>query len=561
MTQFNLIICVKCFCVILLIINGLTMPPAMACGPGRSGGRRRLPRKTTPLVLEQHIPNVSENTLSASGPGEGKINIKDPRFRKLVPNYNPDIVFKDEEGTGVDRIMTLRLKEKLDTLAALVRNQWPGIKLRVIEAWDDANQFNYDSLHYEGRAADITTSDKDNSKYGVLARLAVIAGFDWVLYESRHHVHVSVKSDKAAASSRPEGCFTGDSLVYTPNGPVALSTIDVGQQILTVNSDGDIVFSEILLFLDRDPSVERIYVHLTTETGKVITLTQSHLIFTYDPIVSSSVTRTSSNQINTTSSSSSSLSPSSYNSTIPPIPSPSTWTASSSTDPSGQWTAIFARYIEPGMFVSTIPVKNEKEKENQQQLSESDYHQQLNLDDYYLKPEKVVKVTQSLRKGAYAPLTRNGNLIVNQIVASCYAVVNDQSLAHLSFLPVRLYYNLIESLNYIRKWLTLRLPSSSSSSSTTTSILSSSSSSSSFPSKKSSKSSIILSQPKLEINQDNQQLSYKVNDINDNNSIRYKKKIKSQSKSNCNLNYGIHWYPKLLYSIAKYVISSDYMYS
>lgn len=107
MTQFNLIICVKCFCVILLIINGLTMPPAMACGPGRSGGRRRLPRKTTPLVLEQHIPNVSENTLSASGPGEGKINIKDPRFRKLVPNYNPDIVFKDEEGTGVDRIMTL----------------------------------------------------------------------------------------------------------------------------------------------------------------------------------------------------------------------------------------------------------------------------------------------------------------------------------------------------------------------------------------------------------------------------------------------------------------------
>ena len=60
----------------------------------------------TPLVFKQHVPNVSENTLGASGPAEGSVSRSDRRFDDLVVDNNPDIVFKNRRGTNDDRIMS-----------------------------------------------------------------------------------------------------------------------------------------------------------------------------------------------------------------------------------------------------------------------------------------------------------------------------------------------------------------------------------------------------------------------------------------------------------------------
>jgi hypothetical protein len=149
------------------------------------------PAANTDLSQGQKVPNAAE--AATSGAITKKIKRTDPEFSTLVSNQNASIVFKDEEGTGADRMMTTRMRDKLDALAPLVSAEWTGVKLRVTEAWDEDDEHSPDALHYEGRAADITTYPPDGAKLGRLGRLAVNAGFDWVFYEDTSHVHVSVK--------------------------------------------------------------------------------------------------------------------------------------------------------------------------------------------------------------------------------------------------------------------------------------------------------------------------------------------------------------------------------
>lgn len=90
------------FVVCLLVVFG----GVLCCSPGRSGYRRRSTQKLLPLVFKQHVPNVPEKSLAASGPSDGRIKRGDERFKQLVPNYNADVVWTDRKGTGSDRIMT-----------------------------------------------------------------------------------------------------------------------------------------------------------------------------------------------------------------------------------------------------------------------------------------------------------------------------------------------------------------------------------------------------------------------------------------------------------------------
>ena len=142
------------------------------------------------LTLRQMVPNRSERDVV--GAPTSKIVRGTSAFAALVSNMNPNIAFKDEEGTGADRMMTSRVAGKLDALAALVATEFPGSKLRVTEAWDEDDEHTSNSVHYEARGVDLTTLPVDQAKLGRLGRLAVDAGFEWVFFEDSHHIHASM---------------------------------------------------------------------------------------------------------------------------------------------------------------------------------------------------------------------------------------------------------------------------------------------------------------------------------------------------------------------------------
>ena len=68
-------------------------------------------------------------------------------------------------------------------------------------------------------------------------------------------------------------------------------------------------------------------------------------------------------------------------------------------------------------------------------ILEGDFVFVLDANKRMIKDE-VVANDMVIRKGTYSPVTSHGNIIVNDIAASCYSVYNHQ-LLHLAFAPFR----------------------------------------------------------------------------------------------------------------------------
>lgn len=72
-----------------------------------------------------------------------------------------------------------------------------------------------------------------------------------------------------------------------------------------------------------------------------------------------------------------------------------------------------------------------------------------------LSYERVSDVGAERMSGYYAPLTREGNVVVNGVVASCYAIIENQKFAHAAFGPFRVWENAKDGIWYAWRGLSL----------------------------------------------------------------------------------------------------------
>ena len=200
-------------------------------------------------------------------------------------------------------------------------------------------------------------------------------------YESLSSSSSPLTHSENSVAAKTGGCFPGAAWVTLEDGRRQLMRdLRPGDRVLaSTESDGsgDLLYSPVLTFLHRDPTTRKHFYVVITESGARLSLTAAHLLFASDG------------------------------------PCNRTRTA-------GDLRTIFASEVQPGMCVV---VTSERQPggsvESTPRLS------------------RVVGVQVGAGRGVFAPLTEHGTLVANGVLASCYAVVEDQALAHWAFGPLR----------------------------------------------------------------------------------------------------------------------------
>jgi len=365
--------------------------------------------------------------------------------------------------------------------------------------------------------------------------------------------------------------------VETPDGVAEMSQLQVADLVLTFNSrSGQFQFSPIIMWLDKDEVGQELFVELRTKSNRVIRITSSHLIYVSDepadlskinepeqPLTLSTGNKDN-NQENyyyyeTHNQTTQTTNKDESSQILTHVPNATSVNQmlNEPTNANKPPLAIedlafttYARNVVPGQYLlvkSNKPYEQEAQStgdvttdqmmewdftSNSQQTNDGTMRSNNRLafenkdeekseapnakpssqHDTVVDFDRIVSIRYVSGIGIYAPLTREGNIVVNSVVASCYAVISDHDLGHLSFAPVRW-------LSYVNEWI-FGLRSNPPLSQRARDVVKS------------------LRSPESQGADD----QMKPGDNHQTNERR------------------IHWYPSMLYSIAKFILPTRYLY-
>ena len=182
------------------------------------------------------------------------------------------------------------------------------------------------------------------------------------------------------------GCFPSSGLATLSDGRrVTMDALQVGDSVLAMDADGGATYSKIVMFMDAREERQQLMYTITTEGGRELTLTPGHMVYS-----------TSEN----------------FEDVTPQDLHP-----------------VFASRIREGDYIFVLDSNTRWQQAHR------------------WRPEKVVQMQTSKQNGVFAPLTESGNMVVDGVLVSCYAMIDSVNIAHWSFAPFRM-------LRYIQELFT-----------------------------------------------------------------------------------------------------------
>lgn len=192
------------------------------------------------------------------------------------------------------------------------------------------------------------------------------------------------------------GCFPSSSSVQLEDGStLSMSRLAVGDRILSVDSAGHFQFEPVIGFLHRSPNATAAFRHVETANKQVLTVTPDHLVFSAARSYSADAAASF-----LTADASFLTAKASFSARLRPNDSSVYVVKGSPGHPEGR----------PGVSAVTMVT------------------------------------TSTLSVGLYAPLTASGTVVVDGVVASCYAAIESHVTAHLTVAPLRLQSHVGEFL-------------------------------------------------------------------------------------------------------------------